>query len=110
MRPHESRHARATVRQSSAAVPSAATHSSAPTRPGRHLSAQQRLLLDLDAGRLEEATDHVVVADQQDQLGSLARPVALDNLLERLVGEPHVPADLVGYATDQVRLLVEARD
>ena len=74
------------------------------------LPSEQRLVLELDPRRLEEPADHVVVAHEQDQLSCLARAVAFDDLLERLVGESHVPADLVGDAADQVALLVEAGD
>ena len=73
----------------------------------RRPSLQLGLALDLDPGRLEEAAHHVVVADQQNHLGRLARPVAVHQQLERLVGEAHVAAHLVGDAAEQVQLLAE---
>jgi hypothetical protein len=108
---------RGVARSASGAHPIAASFAADPhpiaasfaAGPRPTAASRRRLVLELHPGRLEEPADHVVVADQQDHLGRLTRAVSLDDLLERLVGQPHVAAHLVGHATDQVGLVVEAR-
>ncbi len=57
--------------------------------------------LDRDARGFQEAADHVVVADGQDQLARAVVAPALADERERLVGQPHVAGDLVDGPADE---------
>ena len=52
----------------------------------------------------------VEVADAENQLGGLSRAVAVQDLLQGVVAEAHLVADLIRDATQQIALFVEPRD